>query len=51
MANERDILFNIEGYLVLPFGVEKCDCFSFSKAERTRLNNDIKNIKDSLQSL
>lgn len=51
MALERDILFNIESYLTLPFGVSKCDCYSFSDAEKNRLNKDIQNIKESLNSL
>jgi hypothetical protein len=51
MANERDILFNIEGYLTLPFGVSKCNCYEITAAERTRLNGDIKNVKDGLASL
>ena len=51
MANERDILFNIEGYLTLPFGVSRCDCYAISVSERTRLNDDIKEVKESLSSL
>lgn len=51
MAFERDILYNIQSYLNLPFGVSKCDCYSFSDSEKKRLVNDIKNIKDSFDSL
>lgn len=51
MASERDILYNIEGYLTLPFGVSRCDCYAISSSERTRLSSDIKEIKESLSSL
>lgn len=48
---ERDILFNIQSYLTLPFGVSKCDCYSFSDSEKKLLNKDIRNINESLNSL
>lgn len=51
IALERDILFNIQSYLTLPFGVSKCDCYSFSDSEKNRLNKDIQGIRDSLNSL
>lgn len=51
IANERDILYNIAGYLTLPFGVSKCDCYSFSTEEKTKLNGDIKRVKESIESL
>lgn len=51
MANERDILFNVEGYLTLPFGVSKCDCYALTSGERNRVNDDIKSIKENLNSL
>jgi hypothetical protein len=51
IALERDILFNIQSYLTLPFGVSKCDCYSFSDSEKKRLNDDIHSINESLQSL
>jgi hypothetical protein len=45
LANERDILNTVEGYLSLPFNVSRCECYDLSPLERVKVEREIKAIK------
>lgn len=51
VANERDILNTIEGYLSLPFNVTRCECFDLTDGQRERVLRQVKSVKEGLANL
>lgn len=51
LANERDILLNIQSYLTLPFNYSLCDCYNFSEGQKARLRQDVARIRQSLSAV
>lgn len=51
IANERDILFNIQEYLQLPFNYELCTCYNFTKELRSKLREEVKVVRTSIETL
>lgn len=48
IANERDILSDIQSYLILPFNYSLCHCYSFSSQQKQKLNTDLEQIRSAL---
>lgn len=51
IANERDILFNIQEYLQLPFNYSLCDCYKFTEEQKAKLHEDIGAVKAAIAAL
>jgi queuine/archaeosine tRNA-ribosyltransferase len=50
-VNERDILFNIQSYLSLPFNYSLCDCYDFTDRQKAKLQEHVNTLKQSLETL
>lgn len=51
IANERDILFNIQEYLQLPFNYTLCDCYKLTEENKAKLSEEVKAVRTAIEAL
>lgn len=51
MANQRDLLTTITGYLTLPFNISSTECYDISETQKETITNQIASISAGLESL